>query len=104
MLGSIVAVVSGGRSCPKFARQHSNVQHPAAPHPGTRLPGRRRPHMPATFSADARGTARQSSSGYGGRSCGSQQLERIRAAIRHQIPIDDLLRDADTPTLSHSGK
>lgn len=33
-----------------------------------------------------------------------QQLERVRAAIRHQIPIDELLRDADTPKLSHSGK
>ncbi|MGA3038310.1 MAG: hypothetical protein ABSE64_12600 [Vulcanimicrobiaceae bacterium] len=93
MLGLLVALLVLVVPVQGSPAHHSNVQHPVAPHPG-------RPPSRATMSAYAgdlfsRRARRRAAVILRLRweDLRLAQLDRIRAAIRRQIPIDDLLRE-----------
>ena len=93
MLGLVVALLFLVVPAQGSPDQHPNVQHPVAPHPG-------KPPPRTTMSAYAgdlfsRRARRRAAIILRLRweDLRLAQLDRIRAAIRRQISIDDLLRD-----------
>jgi hypothetical protein len=93
MLGLVVALLFLVVPVQGSPVKHSDVQHPVAPHPGKPPPrAAMSPYAGDLFSRRARRRAAVILR-LRWEDLRLAQLDRIRAAIRRQIPIDDLLHD-----------